>query len=199
MEENIEFPGTVDADDFFCDDPAVLAARERFGIQYLYPWQRLVIANIIDSYQSACRQDGAQKNDGAPELCDDVFCNGRQIVLLPTGAGKSVCFQIPALLLGGVTLVIYPLLALMSDQERRLSAGGVECAVFRGGQSEDERNDAFEKLKRGAKIIIANPEVLLDFWLLERLCGFSISHVAIDEAHCVSEWVDSFRPAYLEL
>ena len=199
MEKKYDFPCAVDADDFFCDDPAVLAARERFGIQYLYPWQRLVIANIIDSYQSACGQDGAQKNDGSPELRDDVFCNGRQIVLLPTGAGKSACFQIPALLLDGITLVVYPLLALMSDQERRLSAGGVECAVFRGGQSEDERNDAFEKLKRGAKIIIANPEVLLDFWLLERLCGFSVSHIAIDEAHCVSEWGDSFRPAYLEL
>ena len=107
MEKKYDFPCAVDADDFFCDDPAVLAARERFGIQYLYPWQRLVIANIIDSYQSACGQGGAQKNDGAPELCDDVFCNGRQIVLVPTGAGKSACFQIPALLRLSVLLLPY--------------------------------------------------------------------------------------------
>ncbi len=182
-----------DADDFLasvCDDPASLAALENFGIKYLFPWQRLVVANIMDSYYSAKKQE---KDSG---LLD---CAGKQIVLLPTGAGKSLCFQIPAILMDGPTLVIYPLLALMSDQQRRMEAGGIKAAVFRGGQSSEEREKNFKILDEGAKIIIANPEILLNESLTERLKKYGISHVAIDEAHCVSEWGDSFRPAYLEL
>ncbi|EID84312.1 ATP-dependent DNA helicase, RecQ family [Treponema sp. JC4] len=130
---------------------------------------------------------------------DDSFCRGRQIVLLPTGAGKSLCFQIPAILLDGPSLVIYPLLALMTDQQRRMEEGNLGCVVFRGGQTDEEREENFRRIKEGAKIILANPEVLGSDKLLERLCGVGIKHIAIDEAHCVSEWGDSFRPAYLEL
>lgn len=184
----------VTADDIFCDDAVAITAQKRFGIPYLYPWQRLVIANIIDSYEAA---KGGGRNE--QEDLDDVFCNGQQIVLLPTGAGKSACFQIPALLMDGATLVVYPLLALMSDQCRRLTATGIECAVLRGGQSAEERDAEFAKVACGAKLIIANPEVLSDEALLERLCACSIAHIAVDEAHCVSEWGDSFRPAYREL
>ena len=172
----------IDADEIFCDDPAVLAAMESFGIKYLFPWQRLVIANIMD----------AASGENQEVL-------GNQIVLLPTGAGKSMCFQVPAMLLSGPTLVIYPLLALMTDQQRRMEEGGIKCVVFRGGQSAEERENSFRMIEEGAKIIIANPEVLSSPALLERLKACGIQHVAIDEAHCVSEWGDSFRPAYLEL
>ena len=172
----------IDADEIFCDDPAVLAAMESFGIKYLFPWQRLVIANIMD----------AASGENQEVL-------GNQIVLLPTGAGKSMCFQVPAMLLSGPTLVIYPLLALMTDQQRRMEEGGIKCVVFRGGQSAEERENSFKMIEEGAKIIIANPEVLSSPALLERLKACGIQHVAIDEAHCVSEWGDSFRPAYLEL
>lgn len=180
----------LDADDFFCDDPAAKAALENFGIKYLFPWQRLVVANIMDSFFTL------KKSAGDCELLD---CTGKQIVLLPTGAGKSLCFQIPAILMDGPTLVIYPLLALMSDQHRRMVAGGIKAAIFRGGQTDEERSENFRLLDEGAKIIIANPEILLDEKLAERLKTYGISHIAIDEAHCVSEWGDSFRPAYLEL
>ena len=178
MEENLK----IDADEIIRDDPAGIAAFENFGIKYLYPWQRLVIANIMDA---ASREN------------QEVL--GKQIVLLPTGAGKSLCFQIPALLLQGPTLVIYPLLALMNDQYRRMIEGGMKCVIFRGGQSEEERESNFKEIENGAKIIIANPEVLSNQKLLERLSECHICHVAIDEAHCVSEWGDSFRPLYLEL
>lgn len=178
MEENLKF----DADDIFCDDPAALAALENYGIKYLFPWQRLVIANIMDAAKG-----------------EDREILGKQIVLLPTGAGKSLCFQIPAILLDGPTLVIYPLLALMSDQYRRMVEGGMKCVIFRGGQDEKERQENFRQLENGAKIIIANPEVLSNQNLLEQLCKCGIKHVAIDEAHCVSEWGDTFRPLYLEL
>ena len=178
MEENLK----IDADEIIRDDPAGIAAFENFGIKYLYPWQRLVIANIMD----------AASGENQEVL-------GKQIVLLPTGAGKSLCFQIPALLLQGPTLVIYPLLALMNDQYRRMIEGGMKCVIFRGGQSEEEREANFKEIENGAKIIIANPEVLSNQKLLERLSECNICHVAIDEAHCVSEWGDSFRPLYLEL
>ena len=179
MEEN-EFE-TVNYDS---PDPVLEIAQKNFGISYLYPWQRLVIENILD----AERKFGTEEDSPS-----------KQIVLLPTGAGKSLCFQIPALILDGPTLIIYPLLALMSDQERRMKQGGLDCVVFKGGQTEEERENNFERIKNGAKIIIANPEVLSNDTLLEKLCSLKIKHIAIDEAHCVSEWGDSFRPAYLEL
>ncbi len=186
MNEIVKF----DADNFFCDDSAAMAALENFGIKYLFPWQRLVVANIMDSYSAL------KKRECDKELLD---CEGKQIVLLPTGAGKSLCFQIPAILMDGPTLVIYPLLALMSDQYRRMVEGGIKVAIFRGGQTDEERCENFRLLDDGAKIIIANPEILLDEKLIGRLKMYEISHIAIDEAHCVSEWGDSFRPAYLEL
>ena len=87
----------------------------------------------------------------------------------------------------------------MSDQERRMKDGNIESVTFRGGQSEKEREENFTKIRNGAKIILANPEVLNNEKLVERLKECNISHIAIDESHCVAEWGDSFRPAYLEL
>ncbi len=135
---------------------------------------------------------------------EDGVLRGRQIILLPTGAGKSLCFQVPALLMDGPTLVIYPLLALMSDQFRRMQEGGLEPVIFRGGQSPEERKKQLARMegtdgKPPAKLIIANPEVLAGEELLKRIAKQKLAHLAIDEAHCVSEWGDSFRPAYLEL
>lgn len=178
---------------FKSDDLVTQTAYDSFGIKYLYPWQRLVVANILEAYE-------CQKHiDEFKEFDNDSFCKGRQIVLLPTGAGKSLCFQIPALLLDGPTLIIYPLLALMSDQQRRMEEGSLRSVTFRGGQSDEERRENFRKLKEGAQIILANPEVLQSEELLQQLCKIGIKHIAIDEAHCVSEWGDSFRPAYLGL
>jgi len=190
--EGEDFPAvSADADEII-EDQATAAARKAFGIRYLFPWQKLVVSNILDSAQAL--QDGVNLDD----TTDDI-CRGRQIVLLPTGAGKSLCFLTPALLLGGPTLVLYPLLALMSDQQRRMETGNLQCVVFKGNQTDDERILNFEKLRNGAKVILANPEVLQNEELVEKLKSFNIAHIAIDEAHCVSEWGDSFRPAYLTL
>ncbi|MCR5217912.1 RecQ family ATP-dependent DNA helicase [Treponema sp.] len=188
----------ISDEEAFTDDEVVIAARNSFSISYLYPWQRIVIANIMDS---AAREGFT---DCRPEAEEDIKSlhgedSGRQIVLLPTGAGKSLCFLTPALLLKGPTLVLYPLLALMTDQKRRMDEGNLSSVIFRGGQSQEEREENFRKIREGAKIILANPEVLQDKRLLERLKEVNIAHIAIDEAHCVSEWGDSFRPAYLTL
>ena len=185
-------------------DPAASAALETFGIKYLYPWQRLVIANILDEpgdmdteERLATSEEVSASAAPAPAAFDSAVL--RQIVLLPTGAGKSLCFLIPALLLKGPTLILYPLLALMSDQARRMTEGGMTPVVFRGQQLAQEREENFRKIADGAKVILANPEVLQSEELVERLSKAGIAHVAIDEAHCVSEWGDSFRPAYLTL
>lgn len=183
----------VTEDVFVSDDFVTQTAFDNFGIKYLYPWQRLVVANILEAYEFQ------KHKEDFLELENDSFCKGRQIVLLPTGAGKSLCFQIPALLLDGPTMVIYPLLALMSDQQRRMEEGNLRSVTFRGGQSKEEREENFRKLADGAKIILANPEVLQNEELIEELKTVGIRHIAIDEAHCVSEWGDAFRPAYLGL
>ncbi len=191
----------ADEDELYADDLAARTAWKNFGIRYMFPWQRLVVSNILEAceYQKkyASLTDEEKKEEDAENK--DSFCKGRQIVLLPTGAGKSLCFQVPALLLDGPTLVIYPLLALMSDQQRRMEEGSLRSVTFRGGQSAEEREENFEKIRNGAKIILANPEVLESEDLLNQLAETGIIHIAIDESHCVSEWGDSFRPSYLNL
>lgn len=187
-------------------DEVQLTAKNSFGINYLYPWQRIVIANILDAvkskelstfYQNQV-ENGQLTKEELNEIIYDQDGNerGKQIVLLPTGAGKSLCFLVPSLLINGPTLILYPLLALMSDQQRRMEEGNMEIVVFKGQQSNEQRKANFEKLKNGAKVILANPEVLQSESLLEGIAKFNIKHIAIDEAHCVSEWGDTFRPAY---
>ena len=178
-------------------DLAIKAAKSGFHVNYLFPWQRIVISNILDG-EAALKED----KNFSDHHDDDILCRGRQIVILPTGAGKSMCFLVPALLLDGATLIIYPLLALMNDQKRRMEEGGISAVIFKGGQSQEEREANFRALndrENPARVIIANPEVLQGDALLKELSKVKIAHIAIDEAHCVSEWGDSFRPSYLEL
>lgn len=165
---------------------AIENAKRVFGVEYLTAWQRLVVANILDAA-------------GAADCGDEGAALGKQIVLLPTGSGKSLCFLAPALALNGPTLIVYPLTALMNEQAGKIRGRSLECAVFKGGQSEKERAECFSALDRGAKFILSNPETLMNPSLLARLAERKVAHVAIDEAHCVCEWGDSFRPAYLEL
>ena len=194
VSEKIDFPALKASDeDFYTDDEALIAARKAFGITYLYPWQRIVIANILDA------QIPTQLKENEKDSTDTELYKGKQIVLLPTGAGKSLCFLTPSLLLKGATLVLYPLLALMSDQKRRMDDAGIKSVVFCGGQTKEQREENFRQIENGARIILANPEVLQNEELIERLAQYNISHIAIDEAHCCAEWGDTFRPAYLNL
>ena len=193
------------------DDPIQGAVKKLFGLDYLFPYQRLVVGNIIEAaeasgikvlwelvYGEADAQSYTSEHGWSGE--EDRAALGRQIVILPTGAGKSLCFQLPAMLLDGPTLVIYPILSLMADQERRLMEKNFAPVILRGGQSVEERNTIREKLKKGeSRFIIANPEVLLTESMLKRLPEIGIVHIVIDEAHCVSEWGESFRPSYLEI
>ena len=199
MEEILKLD--ADESELYANDEVARAAYENFGIKYMFPWQRLVVSNILEAYEYHKLYESLTDEEKLTFDADntDSFCKGRQIVLLPTGAGKSLCFQVPALILDGPSLIIYPLLALMSDQQRRMEEGSLRSVVFRGGQTDEERRANFEKIKDGARIILANPEVLQSEALLNQLKEVGIKHIAIDEAHCVSEWGDSFRPAYLTL
>lgn len=185
-------------------DPVTRAATATFGIRYLFPWQRLVIANILDAAAPQAESPDMDRLSDEGARDEDHAARGRQIVLLPTGAGKSLCFQVPALFLAKPTLVVFPLLALMGDQSRRMAEAGLEPVIFRGAQSKEEREECFRRIegtdgKPPAKLIIANPEVLAGNAILDRIAARGVSHLAIDEAHCVSEWGDTFRPAYLDL
>lgn len=204
------------------EDECVICAKNVFGVSSLFPWQRLAISNILDGVMTVSNMEkntihhiSQRKKEASESLnaefefvfTEDGFTMARQIILLPTGAGKSLCFQVPALLLPGPTLVIYPLLALMMDQVRRLREVSIEPILLRGEQTDDERRIIFERLdscikdysQSDVKIIIANPEILHSEKVLTKLEKLNISHIAIDEAHCVSEWGDTFRPSYLNL
>jgi len=192
------------------------AVKNLFGLSYLFPYQRLVITNILEAAEASQLTQCSQLTQQTENHDDqsDRSVKGKQIVILPTGAGKSLCFQLPAMMMDGLTLVIYPILSLMADQQRRLNERGFSPVLLRGGQSREERDEIWKKLEhqhttesnedssgknKQAKFIIANPEVLLTPQVKSRLEKIKIMHVVIDEAHCVSEWGESFRPSYLEI
>ena len=168
-------------DEIFEDDEINAAARRFFRIGYVYPYQRLVIHNVL----CGC---GCFGEEARREVVR------RQIVILPTGSGKSLCFMLPGVLIERPVLMIFPLLSLMSDQERRIRETGQSCAVLRGGQSKEERAEIYASLKGGRlRFLIANPETLLVPSVAEAVAEIDFAHVVIDEAHTVSEWGDTFR------
>jgi ATP-dependent DNA helicase RecQ len=122
------------------------------------------------------------------------------LVLQPTGGGKSICYQIPALLLDGVTLVVSPLIALMQDQVAALEVLGIDAAFLNSTLSLDQQQDIYSRLSNGElKLLYVAPERLLQQQTLRRLQAVNVSLIAIDEAHCVSQWGHDFREDYLSL
>jgi ATP-dependent DNA helicase RecQ len=122
------------------------------------------------------------------------------LALLPTGGGKSICFQVPALLQEGITLVISPLIALMRDQVQNLDKKGIKAIALTGGIPQNEIIDLLDNCQYGNyKLLYLSPERLQSDWILERIKNLPINLIAIDEAHCVSQWGHDFRPAYLKI
>jgi ATP-dependent DNA helicase RecQ len=120
--------------------------------------------------------------------------------LMPTGGGKSICFQVPAIMQEGICLVISPLVALMKDQVQRLQNLNIKAIALTGGIQSDEMITLLDNCEFGNyKFLYLSPERLQSDWILERIKNLPINLIAIDEAHCVSQWGHDFRPAYLKI
>src|SRR5688500_8136009 len=161
------------SDNAHLDLTRVLA--ERFQLETFHPWQREAIESILADA-------------------------GQVLLIAPTGGGKSLCYQLPAVVLPGTTVVISPLIALMQDQVRSLTVRGIAATFLASTLDSDERRKRLSGLRRGEfKIVYVAPERLAFEGFSDLLDTLELSLLAVDEAHCIAQWGHDFRPDYLRI
>lgn len=145
--------------------------KKYFGYETFRPGQEEIIKNILD---------------------------GKDVLgVLPTGGGKSICYQLPALIMEGITLVISPLISLMKDQVDALKENGISASFINSSMTSQEYKDSLSEISRGrVKLLYISPERLENDFFMDFIKGLNINFLAIDEAHCISQWGHDFRPAY---
>ncbi len=137
---------------------------------------------------------------GQKQVIDSILSGRDAFAVMPTGAGKSVCYQIPAMVLPGITLVVSPLISLMQDQVKALNEAGVSAAFINSSLSESELCETVRNARQGLyKIIYVAPERLVTEGFIDLARNVQISMVTVDEAHCISQWGQDFRPSYMKI
>ena len=155
----------------------------------------------MDKYQILKQYFGYDDfRQGQLTAIDSILSGTDTMAIMPTGGGKSICFQVPAMMFRGITIVISPLISLMNDQVRALSQCGIPAAYLNTSLDDKVITRVIDEVSQGKyKIIYVAPERLLT-QSFKRLCNkVEVSFIAIDEAHCVSQWGQDFRPGYLDI